>query len=111
MSKFKTSIAALVIAALPALAFAQATPPSPATPRIDQREANQERRIQEGVKSGQLTNREAAKLEKGQAKVKRMEAKAKADGVVTPKERAKITREQNKQSKRIAHEKHDAQTK
>jgi hypothetical protein len=107
MSKFKTSIAALVIAALPAMAFAQTT--TPATPRIDQRQAEQQKRIDQGVKSGELTRRETAKLEKGQAKVQRMEAKAKADGVVTAKERKQIAREQNKQSKRIAREKHDAQ--
>jgi uncharacterized membrane protein YebE (DUF533 family) len=106
MFKYKTSIAALAIAALPALAFAQATP---ATPRIDQRQANQERRIEQGVKSGELTSREAARLEKGQAKVRRMEARAKADGVVTAQERRQITREQDRQSKRIAHEMHDAQ--
>lgn len=106
MSKFKTSIAALVIAALPALAFAQATP---ATPRIDQRQAEQQRRIDQGVNSGALTGRETARLEKGQAKIERMEARVKADGVVTAKEERKITREQDKQSKRIAHEKHDAQ--
>jgi len=109
MSKLKFSIAALVIAALPALALAQATPATPATPRIDQRQAEQQKRIDQGVKSGELTRREAARLEKGHAKVQRMEAKAKADGVVTAKERRQITREQNKQSKRIAHEKHDAQ--
>lgn len=101
MSKFKISIAALVIAALPALAFAQATP------GIDKRQAEQQRRIDQGVKSGELTRREAARLEKGQAKVQRMEDKAKADGVVTAKERKQITREQDKQSKRIAREKHD----
>ena len=44
MTKYKTGIAALVIAALPALALAQATPATPATPNIDQRQANQERR-------------------------------------------------------------------
>jgi hypothetical protein len=111
MSKFKTSIATLVIAALPAFAFAQAAPATPATPGIDKRQAEQQKRIDQGVKSGQLTNREAARLEKGQAKVQRMETKAKADGVVTAKERRQITREQNKQSKRIAREKHDAQRK
>jgi uncharacterized membrane protein YebE (DUF533 family) len=109
MTKYKIRIAAAVIAALPAFAFAQAAPAAPATPRIDQRQANQERRIELGVKSGELTNHEAARLEKGQAKVQRMEATAKADGVVTAKERRQITREQNRQSKRIAHEKHDAQ--
>ena len=111
MSKFKTSIAALVIAALPALAFAQATPATPATPGIDKRQAEQQKRIDQGVKSGRLSGREAAKLEKGQAKVQRMEDKAKGDGVVTAQERKRITHEQNKQSKRIARQKHDRQGK
>ena len=107
MSAFRTSIAVFVLAALPALAFAQGT----ATPNIDKRQAEQQKRIDEGVKSGQLTGREAARLEKGQAKVQRMENKAKADGVVTAKERKQITHEQDKQSKRIAREKHDRQHK
>lgn len=111
MSKYQTGIAACVIAALPALALAQTAPAAPATPTIEQRQANQERRIQQGVKSGELTPREAARLEKGQAKVQRMQDKAKADGVVTAQERKRITHEQNKQSKRIAREKHERQRK
>lgn len=106
MIKFKTGIAALVVSALPALALAQATP---ATPNIDKREARQEQRIQQGVKSGELTPRETARLEKGQAKVQRMEAKAKADGTVTAQERKRIEHEQNVQSRRIARQKHDKQ--
>ena len=110
MSGLKTSIAACVIAALPALAFAQATPPAgTATPNIDKRKAEQQQRIDQGAKSGELTEREAASLQKGQTKVQRMEDKAKADGVVTDKERKKITHEQDKQSKRIEREKHDRQ--
>lgn len=81
------------------------------TPRVDQRQVNQEARIQQGVQSGELTNREAAKLDKGQAKVQAKEDKAKADGVVTPKERAKLAKAQNKQSKKIHKQKHDAQKK
>lgn len=108
MSTFKTGIAALMIAALPAAAFAQATP---STPNIDKRQAEQQKRIDQGVKSGQLTDREAARLNKGQAKVRRMEDKAKADGVVTAQERKRIEHEQNKQGKRIAREKHNAQHK
>lgn len=108
MSKFKTGLAIVIIAALPALAFAQATP---ATQGIDKRKAEQQQRIDQGVKSGQLTPREAARLEKGQAKVQRMEDKAKADGVVTAKERKQLAHEQDKQSKRIAREKHDRQHK
>lgn len=111
MPKYTIRIAALMIAALPALALAQATPATPATPNIDQRQANQERRIEQGVKSGGLTPREAARLEKGQARVQRMENKAKSDGVVTAQERKRITHEQNQQSTRIAREKHDRQRK
>jgi hypothetical protein len=80
------------------------------TPRVDQRQANQETRIEKGVQSGQLTSKEAAKLEKGQAKVQKAEDKAKADGVVTPKEKAKLAKKQNQQSRKIYKEKHDKQT-
>ncbi|GAB4176438.1 MAG: hypothetical protein Fur0039_19450 [Rhodocyclaceae bacterium] len=73
----------------------------------DERQANQERRIEQGVASGQLTEREAARLEKGQARVRRMQDKAKSDGVVTPKERARIQNEQDVQSRRIYRQKHD----
>lgn len=102
----KTSIIAVLFAAA-ALPVASQT----ATPRVDARQANQEARIQQGVQSGALTNKEAAKLEKGQDKVQAMENKAKADGKVTPRERARLAKEQNKQSKKIAKQKHDKQRK
>lgn len=105
----KTGLLFLGALALPA--FAQTTPPArdpAATPGIDKRQANQERRIQEGVKSGRLTQREAARIEKGQARVERMEQRAKSDGVVTKQERARIQHQQNVQSRHIAREKHNA---
>jgi len=61
------------------------------------------------VKSGQLTPREAARAEKGQARIERMEERAKADGKVTPKERAHIQHAQNRESRQLAREKHDRQ--
>jgi hypothetical protein len=79
------------------------------TPKVDQRQANQQQRIDQGVKSGELTGKEATKLEKGQAQVDKKEAKAKADGKVTPKEREKLKQAQAQQSKKIKHEKHDHQ--
>jgi hypothetical protein len=100
------NVIATALFALVALPVAAQT-----TPRVDQREANQQARIQQGVASGELTNKEAAKLERGQAKVEKMEAKAKADGVVTPRERAKLAKAQNKQSRKIHREKHDNQKK
>jgi hypothetical protein len=96
-------ISSLLIAASTA-ALAQT-----ATPRIDQREANQQRRIDEGVRSGQLTPRETARLDAQQARIQRTEARAKSDGVVTAAERERLTRMQNKASRDIAREKHDGQ--
>ncbi len=96
--------AAIAARALPALA--QTT----STPRIDQRQANQERRIEQGEKSGALNKKEAARLEKGQARIQKMENKATADGKVTAKERARIEKAQNRESRRIFREKHDKQT-
>ena len=101
----KTTLIAAVLAALALPVAAQVN-----TPTVDQRQANQAARIQQGAASGQLTPKETAKLERGQAKVQAMEDKAKADGKVTPKERAKLAKAQNKQSKKIYREKHDKQT-
>jgi hypothetical protein len=104
--KNRTFVTAAVIAAFSLPVFAQTT----STPRIDQRQENQQQRIDQGVKSGQLNQKEAARLEKGQARVQKMEDKAAADGKVTAKERRKIERAQDKQSRKIAREKHDKQT-
>ncbi len=99
----------LAVLALPVLAqTAPAKDPS-ATPGIDKRQAEQQKRIDQGVNSGQLTAKEAARLEKGQERVQAMEDKAKADGKVTKKERARLEQAQNAQSRHIAKEKHDRQ--
>ena len=76
-----------------------------------QRNANQQKRIEQGVQSGQLTGHEAAKLERGQARVDRAEARAGADGHVGAAEQKAIQKRENRQSKRIHKEKHDAQVK
>ena len=107
--QFRTTLIAVVIASLPGLAAAQATDTT-STKRIDQRQANQEKRIEQGEKSGQLNQKEAKKLEKGQAHVQKMENKAVSDGKVTQKERARIEHAQDQQSKKIQREKHDKQT-
>jgi len=81
----------------------QTTPASatPKTPRITKRQINQQARIRQGVKSGELTKGETRKLEKEQAKIQHDQKEAKSDGKVTPQERRKITREQNKASRDI----------
>lgn len=78
------------------------------TPKVDERQANQEKRIDQGVASGELTKREARKLEREQAAVDRMEDKAKADGKVTRRERAKLDAAQDATSRDIKRKKHNA---
>ncbi|HTP64044.1 MAG TPA: hypothetical protein VMJ66_01540 [Geobacteraceae bacterium] len=77
-------------------------------PIIQQREQNQENRIEQGIQSGQLTPHEAGRLEGQQAKIQQNEERMKADGNLTPRERAKLTREQNRASRNIYRKKHNA---
>ena len=88
------------------MTFAQAE-----TPVIDQRQANQEKRIDQGIASGQLNEREANRLNTQQEHINKLEDKAKADGVVTKGERARIDHAQDRASRHIAREKHDRQGK
>lgn len=79
------------------------------TPAVDTRQDNQKARIREGVRSGELTRPEAAKLRAEQRAIKAEKKIAKSDGVVTAAERRKLRRDQNRASAHIARQKHDAQ--
>ena len=81
----------------------------PATPVVTERQDNQKARIHQGVKSGELTRHEAAKLRAEQRRIRAEKRMAKADGVVTPAERAKLRRDQNRASRDIYRQKHDEQ--
>ena len=112
--KIHTLIAALALT-VGASAFAQApavpvAPKDPlATPKIDQRQANQEKRIDQGIASGALTKKEVTNLDKRETKIEADKLAAKADGKVTKAERRKLHREQNHASAAIKHQKHDRQ--
>jgi hypothetical protein len=101
----KQALAFAALFALCGASFAQ----SGSTPRIDKREAHQQARIQQGVNSGQLTPREANRLERQQGHIEAAEARARSDGKVTAHERAHLTRMQNRASRDIHRQKHDAQ--
>ncbi len=73
-----------------------------------QRNANQQQRIANGVKGGGLTHRETAKLENGESKIDRREARAGANGHVSAQENAKIARADNRESGRIHAARHNA---
>lgn len=109
------SLLAIVALSSVTAVFAQTTSPAVtvkdplATPGIDQRQANQERRVEQGVASGQLTPREQQRLDARQTAIAKAEDKAKADGAVTAKERAHVQNMQNHSSKAIRHQKHDGQ--
>jgi hypothetical protein len=76
-----------------------------------QRNVNQQQRIQNGMDNGSLTNREAARLEAGQARTERKQANAGADGHVGAAEQRRIQRGENRQSGNVYAKKHNARTK
>jgi hypothetical protein len=77
------------------------------TPRVNKREVRQQKRINKGIKSGQLTPKEANRLERQQVKIREEKAKAKSDGKVTGKERAKLSKEQNSANRAIYRKRHN----
>jgi hypothetical protein len=100
----KRIVASLLILGLAAPVFAGGH-----TPNLDQREHNQRARIQQGVRSGELTRPETRRLKRGEIALHRNEAVAKSDGVVTARERARLQAEANNMSRRIYRQKHDPQ--
>ena len=101
----KRTLIAAAVALASAGAFAQTTAAT-----TTQRDVNQQTRIENGLKDGSLTTREAAKLEKEESRVDHMQAKALKDGKLSDAERAKLNAAQNKVSADIKAERHDAQT-
>jgi hypothetical protein len=79
---------------------------------VGQRRENQQDRIAQGIKSGQLTAGETAKLENQQKGInQQVSADRKANGgKLTAGEKAQINKEQNKASKNIYNKKHNAGT-
>ncbi len=76
---------------------------------IDQRQDAQQNRIEQGIRSGQITRSEAARLEQGERAIDRAQTRARADGVVTSQERARLDRMVDREGRSIAREGHDRQ--
>jgi hypothetical protein len=106
MKRFGT----MFLASVMALVLANVAQANDSTPRVDRREVRQQDRIGQGVQSGQLTPRETIRLERGEARIGRMEARDKADGKVTRGERMRLARAQNHESRKIYRLKHNART-
>lgn len=92
--------AALGLAALSAL---------PAAAQVNAREYNQQRRIDQGVRSGALTPGEAGHLERQQGRIDRTEARMRAQngGYLRPGQRARLQARQNRASRNIYRAKHN----
>jgi len=98
--------ATLGAAALPA--FAQGPRPSDWIP-LSQRQDNIEHRIDDGMRSGQLTRREARSLRGEFNGLLRLEARYQRDGL-NFRERSDLQRRYDALSARVRFEKHDDQT-
>ena len=104
------AVSASLLAFCSSAVLAQAAAPAaPATPRVDQRQENQAQRIEEGKASGELTRREAHRLNHQQKAVAAAETQAKADGTVTAQERKRLHKMQDHTSQNIHQQKHDRQ--
>jgi hypothetical protein len=77
---------------------------------INQRRENQQDRIAQGVKSGQLTAHETASLEGKESRLNRQIRNDRRgdNGHLTGGERARVNREQNTLSRDIYRDKHNA---
>jgi hypothetical protein len=80
--------------------------------KVGKRQENQQDRIAQGIKSGQLTAGETAKLENQQKGInQQVAADRKANGgTLTASEKKQVNKEQNAASKNIYHKKHNAKT-
>ena len=109
------SILPVAVLAAGSVVLAQEPPAAPEQkpdPTVQERKENQQDRIANGVKSGQLTAGETANLETKEAAIN---GETKADraangGKLTAAEKAKINGQQNKLSKQIYADKHNANT-
>jgi len=83
-----------------------------AKPTVAQRKENQQDRIAQGVKSGQLTAGETANLESKEAAItgETRADRAANGGKLTPAEKQQINQQQNQLSKQIYKDKHNANT-
>jgi hypothetical protein len=108
---------AVLIALVVPAAFAQqsgssSTGSSTTQPTVQHRKKNQQDRIANGIQSGQLTAGETKKLETKEASVNKEEAgmRASNNGKLTSADRTKLQNQQNRLSKQIYTDKHNAAT-
>ncbi len=104
MKRILLSLAALAAVSAAPLA-AQAAP----WQSINQRQANLEQRIDQGVRSGELTRAEAARLRGEFRSIARLEASYRRSHGLSMRERADLDARFDRLSRQVLAEKHDRQ--
>jgi hypothetical protein len=101
-NKFWSGVAVVLSMMMAAPAFAG---------RAEHRMVRQQRRIERGVKNGELTRHETKRLEKKEARLAVEDARlrAKDGGKLTVKDKLKLERQQDRVSRQIFRQKHDRQ--
>lgn len=102
-------VVASTLAFAPFAVFAQATPtPGQHDWNIHQRKQDQQNRIANGVKDGQLNARQAGHLEHQESAINHEERNMRAqdNGHLTRQDRRTIHRQQNRESRRIYRNRH-----
>ena len=95
------------------LGFAQAAPAAPQVQRhaasINQRRDNQQMRIAQGVRTGQINARKGAKLERREVRIGRTEHRMRAasGGRLTRPQRVRLNHKLNRTSRAIYRAKHN----
>jgi hypothetical protein len=106
--KVFTAVLASALFLAPAAMFAQTPTPGAHDYDINQRKVAQQDRIANGVKNGQLTAGQTARLEHQEAGINREERgmRAQDNGHLTKQDRQTIHAQQNQESRRIYRDKH-----
>jgi hypothetical protein len=98
------------LALVATLSLTAATLSAQTSQEINQRKENQQDRIAQGVKSGQLTPGETSRLEHQEAGINKEEKgmRAQDNGHLTKADKSLINKQQNQESRRIYKDKHNA---
>ena len=113
---FALTMGTLLFAAVTVSGRAQEVTPNgavdPGHPRVNQvdsRERNQDARIAQGDRSGQLTHRETARIDRRENRIQRTKARDQRydNGHLTRAEQRNLNRRQNRLSRSIRRDKHN----
>ena|ERR1700761_8109367 len=107
--KFFTAVLTSALFIAPVAVLAQTPTPGANDYNINQRKSDQQARIAQGAKSGQLTQHQTAHLEHQEHAINHEEhaMRSQDNGHLTKQDRSTIHAQQNQESRRIYRDKHD----